>query len=119
MRDSISPVVFSLHWLPVKKRVKFKICMFVYKALNGLAPAYIRDLLDQSSTSASRPRLRSEDLLCLRGPRTNLKRKGDRAFAVMAPKLWNQLPPRIKFAPTLETFRTTLKTHLFVNDVPW
>ena len=35
----------NLHWLPVTKRIQFKILTITYKALNGMAPSYICDLL--------------------------------------------------------------------------
>ena len=35
----------NLHWLPVRYRIQFKSLVFIYKALNELAPAYITDLL--------------------------------------------------------------------------
>ncbi|XP_041807510.1 uncharacterized protein LOC121616777 isoform X2 [Chelmon rostratus] len=35
-RQHITPVLFSLHWLPVSFRIDFKILLFVFKALNGL-----------------------------------------------------------------------------------
>ena len=41
----ISPVLRNLHWLPVTKRIEFKILTITYKALNGIAPSYICDLL--------------------------------------------------------------------------
>ena len=41
----ITPVLRSLHWLPVSFRIDFKILLLVYKALNGLGPSYIADLL--------------------------------------------------------------------------
>ena len=41
----ITPVLRYLHWLPIKFRVEFKIALLVYKALNGMAPDYIADLL--------------------------------------------------------------------------
>ncbi|RXN31585.1 RNA-directed DNA polymerase from mobile element jockey-like protein [Labeo rohita] len=44
-RSHISPVLRSLHWLPVRFRVEFKILMFVFKAINGLAPVYLAELL--------------------------------------------------------------------------
>ena len=37
----ITPALATLHWLPVKRRIDFKIALLVYKALNGQAPAYI------------------------------------------------------------------------------
>ena len=40
---------------------------------------------------------------------------GDNAFMVFAPKLWNALPLPIRQAPSLETFKKVLKTHLFVS----
>uniref|UniRef100_A0A3Q2NWF9 Reverse transcriptase domain-containing protein n=1 Tax=Fundulus heteroclitus TaxID=8078 RepID=A0A3Q2NWF9_FUNHE len=44
-RDHISPVLASLHWLPVKSRIEFKILLLTYKALNNQAPSYIRALI--------------------------------------------------------------------------
>ena len=74
MRDHISPVLASLHWLPVRQRLQFKTLMFVYKALNGLAPAYITELLEYTSSSTSR-NLRSADQRLLNIPRSNLVSK--------------------------------------------
>lgn len=36
-----SPVLKSLHWLPVCLRVDFKLLLLVFKRLNGLAPSYL------------------------------------------------------------------------------
>ena len=41
----ITPALATLHWLPVNRRIDFKIALLVYKALNGHDPAYIADLL--------------------------------------------------------------------------
>ncbi|KAI5620958.1 hypothetical protein C0J50_19451, partial [Silurus asotus] len=45
--DHISPVLFSLHWLPIKSHIDYKILLLMYKALNGLAPQYLSELLCQ------------------------------------------------------------------------
>ena len=37
-REPITPILASLHWLPVLSRIEFKVVLFVFKALNGLAP---------------------------------------------------------------------------------
>ena len=47
LRDHITPVLRTLHWLPVRQRVTFKILLIVYKIVNQIAPAYICDLLQQ------------------------------------------------------------------------
>ena len=43
----ITPVLMHLHvhWSLIKFRVEFKIALLVYKALNGMAPDYVADLL--------------------------------------------------------------------------
>ena len=41
----ITRLLRELHWLPVKFRVEFKITLLVFKALNGLAPQYLSELL--------------------------------------------------------------------------
>ncbi len=41
-----------------------------------------------------------------------------RAFAVAAPRLWNQLPPDIKSAPSISVFKSRLKTHLYSMAFP-
>ena len=43
-QDHITPVLASLHWLPVCFRIVFKILLFVFKFLNGLAPQYLTEL---------------------------------------------------------------------------
>ncbi len=42
--DHISSVLLTLHWLPIKQRIDFKILLIPYKALNGLAPQYLSEL---------------------------------------------------------------------------
>ena len=56
----------------------------------------------------------SSDASILHIPRSNTS-SGDNAFMVFAPKLWNALPLPIRQAPSLETFKKVLKTHLFVS----
>uniref|UniRef100_A0A3B3QY49 Reverse transcriptase domain-containing protein n=1 Tax=Paramormyrops kingsleyae TaxID=1676925 RepID=A0A3B3QY49_9TELE len=109
-REHITPVLAALHWLPVHYRIHFKILLFVFKALHGLAPSYISGLLKVHTPSRA---LRSADQLRLLIPPSRLKSRGDRAFAVMAPKLWNELPLHIRLAPSLAVFKSHLKTHFY------
>ncbi len=70
-RENITPVLVGLHWLPVQYRIQFKILLFVYKSLTGLAPNYLSDLLSHYHTI--RP-LRSSNTLLLSVPKTCLQR---------------------------------------------
>ena len=43
--DHITPILGRLQWLPARYRIIFKILLLTYKALNGQAPSYIKDLM--------------------------------------------------------------------------
>ena len=43
--DSSTMTLKTLHWLPVKKRIDFKILSLVHKCLYGQALEYLRNLL--------------------------------------------------------------------------
>lgn len=43
--DHATPLLRSLHWLPINFRIDFKILLLVFKSLNDLAPSYLSDLL--------------------------------------------------------------------------
>uniref|UniRef100_A0A3B4GYQ8 Reverse transcriptase domain-containing protein n=1 Tax=Pundamilia nyererei TaxID=303518 RepID=A0A3B4GYQ8_9CICH len=108
--DSITPVLKNLHWLPIKYRIDFKILLFTYKILNNMAPDYLADLLCLYSPQRA---LRSSGQLLLVQPRSRLKTRGDRAFAVAAPRLWNTLPLHIRASDSIQSFKSSLKTYLF------
>ena len=44
-RSHITPILKTVHWLPVKERIIFKILIFVYYIVNGTAPDYNKSLL--------------------------------------------------------------------------
>ncbi len=115
--DHISPVLSTLHWLPTKHRIDFKILLMTYKALNGLAPQYLSELL--SHYIPPRP-LRSQNPGRSIIPRISKSTAGGRSFSFLAPKLWNNLPNTVREADTLcqfkfksSKFKSRLKTHLF------
>ena len=109
IRDHIKPVLMNLHWLPVEQRIQYKLLIQVYKALNGLAPEYIADLLQEYVPTRS---LRSAGAHLLIEPKTTT-RWGARAFSKAAPVLWNTLPSTIKAAASLACFKIGLKTYLY------
>ena len=106
----VNDLMFYLHWLPVRRRIQFKILLFTYKALNDLAPPYIAELVNMYIPKKN---LRSQHEYRLNPPKTKLKTYGDRGFEAASAKEWNILPLNIKLAPSLTTFKSHLKTHLF------
>lgn len=108
--EHVTPLLKSLHWLPVQFRIEYKILLLVYKSLNNLAPLYLSELLHLYTPKRG---LRSVNKCLLQIPRTRLKNRGNRAFEVAGPTLWNKLPTQIKMASSLSEFKSALKTHLF------
>ncbi len=108
--DHNSPVLSTLHWLPIKHHIHFKILLITYKALNGLAPQYLSELLSHYSPSRL---LRSQNSGHLIIPRITKSTAGGRPFSYLASKLWNNLPNTVREADTLCQFKYRLKTHLF------
>jgi len=108
--DCVEPPLEELHWLPVEQRIQFKILLLCYKCLNGHGPAYLRELLIPYNPSRA---LRSSSAKLLVEPRTSSKTYGDRAFSVAGPRLWNGLPSSVKESASIDSFKKSLKTHLF------
>ena len=106
--DHISPILAALDWLPVSFRIFFKILLLVFKDLNSQAPACIGDLLLLYEPEHC---LRFAGTALLMVPRSRLITKGDRAFAVHAPQLWNSLPSDLRQASPVASFNSLLKTH--------
>ena len=114
--DSISgDIRDQLHWLPVRQRIDYKLCVMVHNCLRGQAPSYLLEML---STVASVPGLhgnRSAARGDLNIPRTKTVTFGPRSFEVAGPTLWNSLPVNIRNANSLPLFKNFLKTFLFIK----
>ena len=111
--DHITPLLRELHWLLIPERITFRLAVLVYRCLNGLAPRYLADELHLVADNPSRQRLRSASSPALSVPATRRRTIGDRAFPVVAARVWNGLPKHATTAPSLAVFRKRLKTELF------
>ena len=108
----ISLALYQLHWLPVQHRVHFKILILTFKAIHGLAPKYIIELINIKPRSIYN--LRSNQSLLLDPPKGKmLVTLGDRSFSAAAPYLWNSLPAELRDIQSLAVFKCKLKTYLF------
>ena len=93
-RCHVTPLLRDRHWLPIKQRVQYKLCMLVHRCLHGEAPSYLADLVVPTSIASNRAGLRSAQSLSVAVPRIH-STLGDRAFSVAAPGAWNNLSPHI------------------------
>ncbi len=110
--DHITPILQSLHWLKIAQRTQYKVSLITFKALNGTAPSYIRELLVPVDERRTR-QLRSSHQKLLVTNKTKTKNYGDRAYCNAAPSIWNSLPDNLRKANSVSSFKSGLKTHLF------
>ncbi len=80
--DHITPILQSLHWLPIKFRISYKIWLLTYRTLNGLAPAYLTNLLSRYNPTRS---LRSQNSGLLIVPRVQSPLKEVELFHIWLP----------------------------------
>ena len=108
--DHITPLLKSLHWLPVHLCIHYKILSLCYKSLNSSELCYLSKSLhlyipSRSLCSASEP-------LRLHTPRSKPSTFGPRSFSAYGPSIWNTLPLALRERPTLSSFQSALKTSL-------
>lgn len=111
-RDHVTSALQTLHWLPIKQRIQFKLCLLVHLAINGRAPAYLKELIKTTASVPGRASNRSASNNDLVRQSARLK-LGERAFSVAGPRAWNQLPTDLKTTTNTAVFKRKLKTFLF------
>jgi len=101
-----------LHWLPVRRRVDFKVATLVHRSLSGNSASYLADDCPLLADARER-RLRSTESRTCVVIRTH-SNFGDRAFAAAGNGLWNSLSPHLRDADLpYSQFRRSLTTFLF------
>ena len=111
-RDHVSDALKKLHWLPVTHRIQYKLSLMMFLGHNHQCPDYMSNIVSLVSYDPGRRRLRSATSTDYHVPRTRTK-LGDRAFSIVGPKAWNNLPQSVRSADSLDSFKRKLKFHLF------
>ena len=106
----------SLHFLPVKFHIEFKIALLTHKCVHGYAPSYLKNLINSRSVSA-RYSLRVNDDNWLLQTVTSLNfARSQSMFSYASPKIWNSLPLSLRKIETLYFFKKLLKAYYFNVD---
>jgi len=91
-RTSVRPLLQSLHWLPIRERINYKVATLTFKACRMSAPPYLNSLLnDHVSSRNLKPSITPRLIV----PRTRTE-LAKRAFSVAA----NSLPVDVVDANT-------------------
>ena len=101
----VTPYLKRAHVLPIRFRIIYKLCMYVYKINNGLAPEYLNSLVTKRETSRQLRSTMDETLVATHYEPSTI------AFRMCSE--WNQLPRELREAPSIDSFKKYLKTHLF------
>jgi len=80
-REHITPILRQLHWLPVRRRVEFKMASLLYQVLSSKVPGYLADDIHLASESSARSLRSSSERKC--SVTRVHSRFGDRCFAAM------------------------------------
>ena len=110
-QDPVLPLMMELHWLPLRFRITFKLCVLMPGVHYGTGPKCMKELVTPNSSLPGRER-RSAATMNYDIERTKLK-FGERSFAVSGPTAWNTLPANLKCIGNILSFKRNLKTHLF------
>ena len=104
-RSSLTDLYMSAHWLRIKERILFKICLIVHKCIWTDAPRSLKHMINQASERTK--------LLVEIKVHTSY---GDRAFARAGPKMWNCLPKDIREENETCSFKKKLKSFLMTES---
>ena len=113
-RTHITPFLKKLHILPVKYRILFKLSLIAFKVYNETAPLYLLEKFNKHHpTTTTNLRI---------GPgrdpfmfEINVPSHKRETLIYKMKRQWNSLPIALRRAEGVESFKTKLKTRLFLN----
>ena len=111
-REHIRPYLFKLHFLPIRFRINFKVCLLAFKIKRKIAPEYLIDSFQdyQSSTSISLRYGLGRDQSMFQYLSIFLN---DSLLFVKLVSNWNKLPFFLRQIQSLTEFKSKLKSHFF------
>ena len=104
------------HILPIEQRILFKVCLLTHKAVHGLSPDYIKELVEVEVPADLGTCTRSKttgDCFKLKIPKMSKNKFDARRFSNYAPVTWNSLPFRLRCLDNTESFKRMLKNYLY------
>ena len=108
-RDHVGVKEFrEINWLPTKERFKQCVCANIFKFFNNMSPAYTSELYKPFNHGHNTQRSNCT----LQLPHRNTS-YGHKALSFLGPKLWNNLPDKIKFSSNINTFKHDIKKLFF------
>ena len=100
IRSDVKVPAKSVHLLPVKSRIKYKLCLIAFKVLKGEAPSYLDEMIDLKIPANIGIELRSRlNTMMLEIP------EFENTIKHQIVKNWNSLPFELRNCHKIETFK--------------
>ena len=110
--DHTTPVLKSLHWLPIEQRIRYKNAVLAFKCVYGSAPDYLQILAE---LYPPRRTLRSSsDKLTLSIPKVEHVMVMGLSDTIVQ---WSGTPYDIRSCEYLDSFNAKLKTFFFLRHI--
>ena len=109
----MTPYLQELHFLPIAYRSEFKINLLVYKCFHNQAPEYLKSLIIPRINESIRETRKDKDKTWLNKYPIEKFNYKCRSFRQIAPDVWNKLNINVRDSPSIEIFKTRLKTFYF------
>ena len=111
-RDHITEYLYKLHFLPIRHRIKFKLCIMAFKVVNGLSPGYLIDefkMFEATTTANLRVGVGRDNRMfdC------TLAQRRQKTIKTKLILDWNDLPYEMRKETSIEIFKSKLKTYYF------
>ena len=113
LRFLVTPMLHSLHWLPIEQRIEYKRSLLRSNIISHQAPIHLSELLHLYTPS--RQLRSSTDTRVFTVPSFRTKSCGQRSFSYQAPVIWNQLPVSVCHSASVSSFKSSLKTFFFLK----
>ena len=113
-RDHITPVLRDLHWLPIARRIEYKVALITHKVLNTGQPEYLNSIVKEYKPQRQ---LRSQSQRLLSKPSGLSTALASRSFTRASETVWNSLPESVRKIDNTQCFKKKLKTFLFSQVV--
>ena len=107
--NSVTELIWGLHWLSIRACIQYKILFLVYKAFTNGSTTYLADMMTSCNPVRSTRSSHKVNLLVV--PQQKSNKYSEKAFAVVGPRLWNELlTDKLRDCNSVDTFKTKQKT---------
>ena len=101
VQNNAARLIETLHWLPVTRRIQYKISTICFSSISGTAPQY-RLLQPYTSTRQLRS---ASDTRTFVTSGVNTKTIGERSFSHAGPSVWKNLPQTLRHTDSASSFK--------------